>query len=136
MSGTAHSAGLVQLNPATVAAPLGRYSHGMLVPAQSKLLFVSGQVGISPDGTVPPDFADQARNAWRNVLAILAEAGMSADNLVKVTHYLTRPSDLPAYREVRATVAGGAKPASVLIFVSGLADPKWLVEVEAIAAKP
>jgi enamine deaminase RidA (YjgF/YER057c/UK114 family) len=127
---------LTQLNPSTVAAPAGRYSHGMLVPAGAKLLFVSGQVGIEPDGSVPSDFAGQARCAWRNLLAILDAAGMAPDNLVKVTNYLTRTSDLPAYREVRASMGGEARPASVLLFVSALADPKWLFEIEAVAAQP
>jgi enamine deaminase RidA (YjgF/YER057c/UK114 family) len=127
---------LTQLNPSTVAAPAGRYSHGVLVPAGARLLFISGQVGIDPDGTVPSDFAGQARSAWRNLLAILEAAGMGPDNLVKVTHYLTRPSDLPAYREIRASMAGEARPASVLVFVPALADPKWLFEVEAVAAQP
>jgi 2-iminobutanoate/2-iminopropanoate deaminase len=131
-----NATGLARLNPPTIAAPLGRYSHGVLVPAGAKLLFVSGQVGVDPDGSVPADFAIQARSAWRNLLAILDAAGMTADNLVKVTHYLTRTSDLPAYREVRASVGGEARPASVLLFVSALADPKWLFEVEAVAAQP
>jgi enamine deaminase RidA (YjgF/YER057c/UK114 family) len=127
---------LTRLNPSTLAPPAGRYSHGVLVPAGAKLLFISGQVGIEPDGSVPDDFVGQARSAWRNLLAILDDAGMGPANLVKVTHYLTRPSDLPAYREVRASMAGQALPASVLVFVSALADPRWVVEVEAIAAQP
>jgi 2-iminobutanoate/2-iminopropanoate deaminase len=131
-----NATGLTRLNPSTVAAPAGRYSHGVLVPAGTKLLFVSGQVGIDPDGTVPSDFTGQARSAWRNLLAILEAAGLNADNLVKVTHYLTRTSDLPAYREVRASMGGEARPASVLVFVSALADPKWLFEIEAVAAQP
>jgi 2-iminobutanoate/2-iminopropanoate deaminase len=61
---------------------------------------------------------------------------MSSDNLVKVTHYLTRPSDLPTYREIRASMGGEARPASVLVFVPALADPSWLFEIEAIAAQP
>jgi 2-iminobutanoate/2-iminopropanoate deaminase len=128
--------GLTHLNPSTIAAPIGRYSHGVLVPSGAKLLFISGQVGIDPNGTVPSGFADQARSAWRNLLAILEAAGMGPDNLVKVTHYLTRPSDLPAYREVRASMAGDARPASMLVFVPALADPRWLFEIEAIAAQP
>jgi enamine deaminase RidA (YjgF/YER057c/UK114 family) len=131
---TVNNAGVTQLDPATIAPPVGRYSHGMLVPAGAKLLFISGQIGSRPDGTVPADFAEQARNAWSNLLAILKEGGMSADNLVKTTAYLTRPSDLPAYREVRASVAGEVRPASVLVFVPELANPSWLFEIEAVAA--
>jgi len=132
---TAKTDGPTRLNPATIAPPVGRYSHGMLVPPGAKLLFISGQVGSRPDGTVPADFAEQARNVWSNLLAILKEGGMTADNLVKTTAYLTRPSDLPAYREVRASVAGEVRPASVLVFVSELAHPSWLFEIEGVAAQ-
>jgi enamine deaminase RidA (YjgF/YER057c/UK114 family) len=132
---TAKTTGTTQLNPATIAPPVGRYSHGIAVPAGARLLFVAGQIGSRPDGTVPSDFAEQARNAWSNLLAILKEGGMTADNLVKTTAYLTRPSDLPAYREVRASVAGEVRPTSVLVFVSQLADPSWLFEIEGVAAK-
>ncbi|MDF2763147.1 MAG: Endoribonuclease [Rhodospirillales bacterium] len=61
---------------------------------------------------------------------------MGPDNLVKVTHFLARPSDLPAYREVRAQIAGDARPAPMLVFAPALADPRWLVEIEAMAAQP
>ena len=131
-----NATGLTQLNPRTIAAPLGRYSHGVLVPAGANLLFISGQVGVDPDGSVPADFVGQARSAWRNLLAILEAAGMGPDNLVKVTHYLTQTSDLPAYRELRASMGGEARPASVLVFVSALADPRWLFEIDAVAAQP
>ena len=126
---------ITPLNPSTVAPPAGRYTHGMLVPADAKLLFISGQVGMAPDGTVPSDFAEQARNAWRNLIATLAAGGMTPDHLVKVTHYLIRPSDLPAYRAIRAEMTD-ARPASTLIFVTGLVDPGLLIEIDAVAAQP
>lgn len=122
------------LNPAAVSPPVGRYSHGVLVPAGAPLLFISGQIGSRADGSVPEDFAEQARNAWGNLLAILKEAGMAPENLVKTTAYLTRTSDLPTYREVRARFVSHVRPASVLIFVPALVDPRWLFEIEAVAA--
>jgi 2-iminobutanoate/2-iminopropanoate deaminase len=126
--------GLTYLNPATVSPPVGRYSHGVLVPAGAPLLFVSGQIGSRGDGFVPDDFTEQARNAWANLLAVLDAAGMTAANLVKTTAYLTRMSDLPAYREVRGSILSDIRPASVLIFVPALIDPRWLFEIDAVAA--
>ena len=117
-----------------MSPPVGRYSHGVLVPAGAPLLFISGQIGSRTDGSVPEDFAEQARNAWGNLFAILKEAGMAPENLVKTTAYLTRTSDLPTYREVRASFVSHVRPASVVIFVPALVDPRWLFEIEAVAA--
>jgi 2-iminobutanoate/2-iminopropanoate deaminase len=122
-------------NPAAVAAPAGPYSHGAEVPAEARWLHIAGQVGIALDGTVPDTLEGQAEQAWKNLLAVLAEAGMVVQNLVKVTAYLTRPQDVVAYGKVRAQFLGEARPASTLVVVQALARPGWLVEVEAVAAK-
>jgi enamine deaminase RidA (YjgF/YER057c/UK114 family) len=129
------SSGIEYLNPPSVPAPAARYSQGVTAPAGARFLYISGQIGAAVDGTVPTDFAAQAQNVWRNLLGVLEAAGMTAENLIKTTAFLTRPSDLGTYRTVRATVAGEVRPASTLVFVAALADPRLLIEVEAIAAK-
>lgn len=123
-----------ELSPTTVAAPFSRYSHGVEVAAERWLL-ISGQVGVDRDGRLAEGAVAQMDQAWRNILAILTEAGMDAGNLVKITAYLTRREDLKAFRETRDRHVAKVKPASTLLFVSGLADPAWLVEIEAVAAK-
>ena len=128
-------AGFTPLNPPTVPVPAGQYSQGVLIPAGARMLYISGQIGAELDGSVPAEFTRQAENAWRNLLGVLEAAGMTADNLVKVTAFLTRPADLGAYRTVRASIAGAIRPASTLVFVAGLADPRWLIEIEAVAAQ-
>src|SRR4051794_23439499 len=70
----------IKRNPSKIAAPLGRYTHSIEAPANARLLAISGQVGNGPDGKTPADFAAQAENALRNVVAILADAGMSFDD--------------------------------------------------------
>jgi enamine deaminase RidA (YjgF/YER057c/UK114 family) len=60
---------------------------------------------------------------------------MGVEDLVKLTVYITRQSDLADYRAVRDAALAGAQPAATLVVVAGLALPEWLVEVEAIAAK-
>ena len=122
-------------NPATVAPPAGRYSLAIEVPPNARWLYISGQVGTAPDGAVPADIQGQAANCWSNIVAILAEAGMAVGDLVKVTVFLTREQDIPAYREARDRALGDARPASTLLVVSKLASPSFLVEVEATAAK-
>ncbi len=121
-------------NPGTIAPAFSRYSLGVEAPAAARWLYVSGQVGVNPDGSFADGPEAQMEAAWRNVLAILDSAGMGAGDLVKVTAYLTRAEDIGFYREVRDRMLGGAEPASTLLVISALAHPDWLVEIEAVAA--
>ena len=118
-----------------VAQRIGTYSDGVAVPADAKWVFVSGTPGLMPDGSYPEGIAAQAEQAWKNVLAILAQAGMGVKDLVKVTHYLVRQEDIKDYVAVRARYLGDARPASMLLVVPGLVKPEILVEIEAYAAK-
>jgi 2-iminobutanoate/2-iminopropanoate deaminase len=122
-------------NPSTIAPPAGRYTHGIEVPPGARWLHVSGQVGKAPDGSTPAGIGQQTENCFRNISAILAEAGMSFADVVKLTVLLTRDSDIAGFREARDRVIGDARPASTLMVISRLAMPEWLVEIEAIAAK-
>ncbi|HXP31624.1 MAG TPA: RidA family protein [Stellaceae bacterium] len=121
-------------NPAAIAAPPG-YSHGIEMPANARWLYTAGQLGNAKDGKFPADFAAQAEQAWRNLIAVLADAGMATSDLVKINTYLTRREDLAAYREVRTRILGEIKPASTLIVISALAREGALIEIEAVAAK-
>lgn len=124
-----------RLNPASIAAPVGLYSHAVELPPEARCLHVSGQVGIAPDGSIGEDAATQSEVIWQNIRAILHEAGMEIGDLVKMTAYLTDPADLPAYAAARSAALGDARPASTLLFVPALVKPEWKVEVEVIAAK-
>lgn len=121
-------------NPQTVAPPFSRYSHGVEVSAGARWLYISGQVGVTPEGKVAEGAAAQIEQAWRNVLSVLEAAAMGPRDLVKVTTFLINRADLPTARTVRDRMLQGAAPASTLLFVAGLASPEWLVEIEAIAA--
>ncbi len=123
------------LNPPALGSPPKSYTHGVLVETAGPTLYIAGQVGLDGSGTVSPDFATQARRAWRNVEAVLAAAGMSVSDIVKTTVFLVRPEDFPVFVEVRNGVLEGHRPASSLVFVSSLVDPAWKVEIEAIAVK-
>jgi 2-iminobutanoate/2-iminopropanoate deaminase len=116
-------------NSNTVAAPGGPYRHGIETPPNARWLHIAGQIGVAPE-----DFDGQADQCWRNIKAILAAAGMGVENLVKVTHFLTRAEDIAAYGRVRSRHLGEARPASTLLIIGALARPGLLVEVEAIAA--
>jgi enamine deaminase RidA (YjgF/YER057c/UK114 family) len=124
----------IQHTPASVAAPFGPYSHAVEVPEGSRLLYISGEVGVLLDGTVPETIEAQAEACWRNIIAILAEAGMGVQDLVKITTYLVRPEDVAAAGAARAKHFGDARPGSATIIVKALVNPAWLIEIEAVAA--
>ena len=122
-------------NPSTVAPPLARYAHAVEIPPGARALFISGQVGIAPDGTVPTGFAEQAELAMDNVEALLAKAGMGLNNLAKLNFYLIRREDAALLTEIRQRRWASAQPAAVTaLFVSGLVKPELLIEIEAVAA--
>ncbi|MEO7760362.1 MAG: RidA family protein [Casimicrobiaceae bacterium] len=121
--------------PPAIAPPAALYVHAMEVPANARWLFVSGQIGIHPDGHPGADARAQAEIIWRNIATILASAGMGVTDIVKVTTYSTSAQYLPVLREVRERVLDGHLPASTLLIVAGLAKPEWLVEVEVYAAQ-
>jgi 2-iminobutanoate/2-iminopropanoate deaminase len=118
-----------------VANRIGRYSDAVEIAANARWLFTSGTPGLAVDGALPSDITGQAELAWRHIVAMLERAGMSVHDLVKVTHYLLRADDIPAYVEVRSRFLGAARPASMLLVVPQLVKPEFLLEVEAYAAK-
>ncbi len=121
-------------NPNTIAAAFSSYSLGVEAPAQARWLYLSGQIGVAPDGSLAQGIEAQMETAFRNLLAILGSAGMGPHDLVKITVFLTRGEDVGLYRQVRDRMLAGATPASTLLVVAALADPGWLVEIEAVAA--
>ena len=98
-----------------------------------RLLFVSGQVPADKDGHVPRDFKAQARLAWSNVGERLASAGMTLDDLVKVTIFLSDRRYRADNAAVRKEVLGDRAPALTII-IAGIYDEAWLLEIEAVAA--
>lgn len=122
-------------NPDGIAAPLGAYSHGVEIPANARRLYVSGQVGVASDGTVPESSEEQMELAWVNIEAILASAGMTPADIVKVTTLITRPEDFAVHPKVRKRHLGDNRAAATGYLVSGLANPELLVEIEVVAAR-
>jgi len=122
-------------NPKSIAAPVAAYIHGIEVPANARLLFISGQVGMRPDGTLAGSIEEQSEAAWKNLAAVLDGAGMGIGDIVKITSFVTRREDLPKYGAVRDRYLAAHRPTSTLLVVQGLARPELLIEVEAFAAK-
>ncbi len=119
-----------------VAERIGRYSDAVEAPAGSRWLYSAGTPGMRADGTLPGDIAGQTELAWSNIMVVLDQAGMTAADIVKMTHYLVNAEDLPGCVAVRNRVLGELRPASMLMVVAALPRPDFLVEVEIVAARP
>lgn len=121
------------ITAADAVQPPSRYAQAMEVVGASRLLFISGQVPVRPDGAVPADFKEQARVAWANVEAQLQAASMTLDNLVKVTIFLSDRTYAMPNREVRQEVLG-ERDIALTAVITGIFDAAWLLEIEAVAA--
>jgi enamine deaminase RidA (YjgF/YER057c/UK114 family) len=121
-------------NPPGVREPATRYSHAVTVQNATTRLVISGQVGLDSDGSVPSSGEAQITQAFKNLRLILRAHGMDFRDVVKTSAFLTDRALLPAYRAARDATFAEHAPASTLLFVSGLADPRWVVEIEAEAA--
>lgn len=122
-------------SPDSVAPPFSNYVHAAEAPGNARWLYVSGQLGVARDGTVPDNFAGQAEQAFRNLIAILEEAGMGVGDIVRVNTYLTDAADIGDYRGVRDRMLDNHATASTMLVVSALATPRFKIEIEAVAAK-
>ena len=112
------------------------YSHAIEVPVGHRLLLISGQIGIAPDGRLHTDFAAQCSQAMTNVEALLAAAELRIQDVVKVTYYLTDAADLPALTALRQQRWSSDNPPAVTtLVVAALARPELRVEIEVTAAK-
>lgn len=123
------------LTPASIRRPFARYSHGIEVPPGARLLFCSGQLGITSDGQVPDGAEAQAALCFDNIAAILAEADMGFGDIVRLNAFVSAREHLAGYMTARDRYVAGPPPASTLMIVTGFARPEFVVEVEAIAAK-
>jgi enamine deaminase RidA (YjgF/YER057c/UK114 family) len=118
------------VNPPSVPAP-PFLSQGMEATG-TRTLYVSGQVGVGAQGP-GKDIAEQALLAIANLNAVLAEGGMTAGNIAKVTIYLTDPASMQGFMEAAGGALPAPPPATTLLIVAGLASPELLIEIEAVA---
>src|SRR6516165_7413895 len=118
-----------RLNPDVIHPPFAKYAHGVEVEAGARIVFCSGQLGIGKDGVVPDDVDGQARICFRAIAAILGEASMSFDDLVRLNAYVAAAQFLGGYMKVRDEFVRNPPPASTLIVVQGFARPEFKVEV-------
>ena len=130
----AHIMTSTALNPATVpASPF--YSQGIEIREAGRLVFVSGQVGMTAEGKILEGIEAQAAQAVANLNAVLDEAGLSPADLAKLTIYLTDPADVEPFMGAAGASLPQPPPATTLLIVAGLGSPELRVEIEAVAAR-
>jgi ribosomal-protein-alanine N-acetyltransferase len=123
-------------NPPTIAPPVGRYKHLAVIPANSDLLAIAGQVGVDAAGHLPATVEAQLENALANVTAILASEGLDATAVFKVNLWLAAPIDMERYVAAWRAFHHDDPPATMFAYVARLIRPEYLCEVEAWAARP
>jgi 2-iminobutanoate/2-iminopropanoate deaminase len=109
------------------------YVHAMEVRGPRRLLFVAGTMGLDQGGAPAATLAEQLELIWSNLRAILASAGMTVDNIVRLTSYLRDASYAEANAAARVAALGGRAVPTTAIIAQTL-DRDWLVELEVIAA--
>jgi enamine deaminase RidA (YjgF/YER057c/UK114 family) len=109
------------------------FARAVEVTGARRLLYTSGITPTAGDRVAPEGFEDQARLAWANLLAQLIAAGMTPDNLVKVTVFLADRAHRAAAADIHDAVLAGRRVA-VSTVIAGLVDARWLIEIEAVAA--
>ena len=124
---------IVPVNPATMAAPGGHYSHAACA---NGFVFISGQLPIAPDGSKLNEatFEQQARQVLDNVAHALTAAGSSIAALTQVRVYVTDINSWPAFNAIYAAWAGAARPARAVVPVPTL-HYGFKIEIEAVAVQ-
>lgn len=110
------------------------YAQCVAVSGHARTVYVSGQIPVRPDGTVPAAFVEQAEQAWVNVEEQLKAAGLGMGNIVRHTTYLSDRKYRTENSAVRRKVLSAYEPALTVI-IAGIFDKAWLLEIEGVAVQ-
>lgn len=120
-------------NPKNLPTAVGGYSQSVVLTNYQSLAFISGQIPESLTGEVPAEFEKQCSMVWTHISNLLKASNMTIKNLVKITTYLTHRDQAETNSTIRNSFLGDHRPALTVVVVDTL-DPKWLLEIDAIAA--
>ena len=122
------------IQPKSLNDPRPRYSQGIVIKP-GRLLFIAGQTASDKDGNIvgKGDIEAQTHQVFKNLAAVLKEAGASFDNLVMTTTYITDIKHREGYNRVRTQYYKKTPPTSTLVVIKGLARNEYLIEIAGIA---
>jgi enamine deaminase RidA (YjgF/YER057c/UK114 family) len=124
----------IKHNPPELFPQYRNYSHAVEVSSNSRLLFISGLNGYLADGrTMPDSFEEQGKIIWEHIGTILRSAGMTYENIVSLRTYLSSPQYDEPNVQLRMNYLGNHQP-SLTVICCQLLEPKWKLEIEAVAA--
>ncbi len=119
-------------DPTTVPAPRSSYTQALEVRDAGRTLFIGGQIPETRDRAVPAGPEEQCRQVWRNIVSCLESARLNVTDLVQVRVYLSDRSLLAINTAVRNEFLGDHRPAMTIV-IAALVDPRWLLEIDAVA---
>ena len=121
------------LQPTNVPKPAGDYSQGVVING-GKLVMIAGQVPWTADGKlVSEDLGEQTRQVFENLKNMLAAAGATFADVIKLTIFLKEREDFLVFKDIRAEYLIAPFPPTTLLVVKDLARAEWKLEVEVIA---
>ena len=125
------------VTPEALAAPAGHFSHGVITDG-GRTLYVAGQTPLDEDGNLvcPGDPEGQARQCYHNIQKVVEAAGGRMADTAKIQVFVTSLDYRAAVGKVRAEFFPNNPPVSTFLVISSLAEPDFLVEVEAIVPLP
>jgi len=123
-------------NPEGVARPMKAYYANAVRVRARDLLFISGQVSVDQHGALvgAGDLRIQAKQVLENIRTILKANDADMENVVNVTVYVTDIRAFDEIEDIRNHYFRSNPPASVIVEISKLAKPEWLIEIAAVAA--
>lgn len=125
----------IKRNPGAIHKPFSTYSHQIELDRETRLLAVSGQIGVDLKGNMVEGVAEQLKLAWQNVGENLLSANMSYDDVIKLTVYLLHGCiDTTDRRQLFEEVFGAIKPCMTVLYVSALGDSAMKVELDVWAS--
>lgn len=121
-------------NPSSIHKPLANYNHQAELSSSERLLILSGQVGMKPDGIIPEDSLEQLKVTLNNIHRNLEAANMGIQDIIKLTFYVVGEMDALSRRDILNEYFQDHHPCMTYLYVAALATPTIQVEIDVIAS--
>lgn len=117
-----------------VLPPVGAFSYAMEVRGATQLVVFAGQTPVASDGSIPEGITAQTHLCFKRIKSLLEEAGMDMTNVLRLNYFLVDRADFKDFISARASEIGECKPAATMVYVNGLANENYRIEIEVLAA--